>query len=458
MLKINYSEQEQQQLLELYNKFNNYPKPIVVSKAPREYCEVVAISRAIRAIEDKAEQQAIEYYSTRLNELVEDIRDEIECILIVVSQGNPEHEFPKNWVNVEKLGVSPFTDLLKAKAPELYTKTMKIINDIYEHRSELISSERAQSILDRAYPESTATIEKVKSRKPKDFVSPIDKLAQTVFDQRKNSPYYSAPFVTLWVGNKGQKIASVTVSLDISELKQYISLSNNTMLNPYNRAVHDAVISLYDAGNSFFTFDMVYHFLNGNSRNDKTPEGFRKSLDLALTKLMRTIITINAGQEAELFNLEDFQYKGYLLPLTYTKATINGQECECWKILERPPLLALAARKNQINRGAANLLDTGLSITPDNVVITHYLLEQILTMQNKNSSRNNVILYDTLYKYLGIDAPNANALKQRKLDIRKKVKTILDAWVKAGFISDYGEQVDGRKIVGLYIRYKKHTK
>ncbi|MBQ4430591.1 MAG: hypothetical protein II877_03730, partial [Synergistaceae bacterium] len=30
----------------------------------------------------------------------------------------------------------------------------------------------------------------VKSRKPKDFVSPIDKLAQTVFDSRKNPQFY----------------------------------------------------------------------------------------------------------------------------------------------------------------------------------------------------------------------------------------------------------------------------
>lgn len=298
----------------------------------------------------------------------------------------------------------------------------------------------------------------VKSRKPKDFVSPIDKLAQTVFDSRKNPQFYSRHSVDLWVGDKNKKPVSITVSVDISELKKYISFSNDTMLAPYNRAIHDAVISLYDAGNIHFTPDMVYHFLNGNSRNDKAPEGFRKSLDEALTKLMRTIITIDAGEEAEAFNLKDFQYKGYVLPLTYTRATINGQECECWKILDRPPLLALAERKSQINRGAANLLDTGLSVTPDNVVITHYLLEQIITMQNEHSDRNNVILYDTLYEYLGIDAPTETTRRKMQERIRKKVKAILDAWVKAGFISGYGEQVDGRKIVGLYIRYTKHTK
>ena len=298
----------------------------------------------------------------------------------------------------------------------------------------------------------------VKSRKPKDFVSPIDKLAQTVFDSRKNPQFYSRHSVDLWVGDKNKKPVSITVSVDITELKKYISFSNDTMLAPYNRAIHDAVISLYDAGNTHFTPDMVYHFLNGNSRNDKAPEGFRKSLDEALTKLMRTIITIDAGEEAEAFNLKDFQYKGYVLPLTYTRATINGQECECWKILDRPPLLALAERKSQINRGAANLLDTGLNVTPDNVVITHYLLEQIITMQNDHSDRNNIILYDTLYEYLGIDAPTKATRRKIQERIRKKVKCILDAWVKAGFISGYGEQVDRRKITGLYIRYTKHTK
>lgn len=331
------------------------------------------------------------------------------------------------------------------------------------------TNEANQKIVDglmknmKAYKHTASTEEKrevatVKSRKPKHFVSPIDKLAQTIFDSRKNSTLYSKPSVDVWVGDKNKEPVSITVSVDITELKKYISFSNDTMLAPYNRAIHDAVISLYDAGNIHFTPDMVYHFLNGNSRNDKAPEGFRKSLDEALTKLMRTIITIDAGGEAEAFNLKDFQYKGYVLPLTYTRATINGQDCECWKILDRPPLLALAERKSQINRGAANLLDTGLSVTPDNVVITHYLIEQILTMQNEHSDRNNVILYDTLYEYLGIDAPTEATAETTRRRIRKKVKAILDAWVKASFISGYGEQLDGRKITGLYIRDTKHTK
>lgn len=101
--------------------------------------------------------------------------------------------------------------------------------------------------------------------------------------------------------------------------------------------------------------------------------------------------------------------------------------------------MAFAERKGQIARCNAEQLATGLNTTPENLTLTHYLLDQILTMQNDNSNRHNVILYDTLYEYLALDAPNENAKKQEKKKMRDKVKVILDGWVKSGLIESYAE-------------------
>lgn len=302
--------------------------------------------------------------------------------------------------------------------------------------------------------------ERVSAKKAKDFISPIDKLSQVLFDRRKNSPFFDDTLdaVRITVGKIKKEPVKIIVSLNFDELRQYITLSNDEILNPQIRVYHDVIISLFAGKNTHITPDMAYHFLNGYSRLDKAPEGFRKAFNKAMNIFMRTTIQIDANEEAKAFGIKDFQFKGQLLPLTYTKATINGQDCECWKILDTPPLLALAERKDQINRGAANLLNTGLSLTPDNMTITHYLLEQILTMQNPHSDRNTTILYDSVYKYLGVDAPTEATRRKVQERIRKKIKTILDTWTKSGFILGYGEIIDGRKIIGVAIQHKKQSK
>lgn len=313
--------------------------------------------------------------------------------------------------------------------------------------------------------EGEGSLHKALARKPQQFLSPVDKLSQVLFDKRKNSVFYDDAIdsVEITVGrtkNAKKEPVVIVVSININELMPYISFSDNAILDPANRAIHDAVISLFDAGNTYITPDMVYHFLNGYSRLDKAPDGIRKAINSAMNKLMHTTITIDASKEAKAFGIAEFQFKGHILPLSYVHAKINGQECECWKVLDKPPLLTLAGRKNQINResihrGEGYLLDTGLSTTPDNVVITHYLLNQILTMKNVHSCRNNTILFDTLYEYLEVDAPTEKTAETLRRRIRNKVKAILDAWVASGFISGYNEVLDGRKIIGLHVQYKK---
>lgn len=404
-----------------------------------------------KAIRRQARIRSIKYYSSHIDELITALHEEIRNRMILMASLEESDKRPRPvdmWkANIED-SLSQYTALLN----EAERKNINnFIEEAIKHRKKLWKNAQAKR---------RTAIQATTAKKAQEIIYPLDKLSQVLFDNRKNGAFYNntAENIPVWVGDRSKKHANIIVSVNIDELRKYITLGRNTILDPYNRAIHDAVISLYNAGNTHFTPDMLYHFMTGYRRIDKAPEGFRKALDEALTKLMYTSITIDTKNEAELFGLENFQYKGYLLPLTYTRAKINGQDCECWKILERPPLLALAERKNQIGRSTANLLDTGLNTTPDNVVLTHYLLDQILIMQNPKSNRNTTILYDSVYEYLGIDAPNANALKKRKLDIREKIKAILDAWTKSGFISGYGELLEGRKIKGVNITLVKRRK
>lgn len=297
----------------------------------------------------------------------------------------------------------------------------------------------------------------VKTKKAKQLISPTDRVTKVLFDSRKNNTFYDDsldPETPVKVGKKNKKDITVLVTIDISKLQEHITLSEDIMLNPNNRAVHDAVISLFCDDSAYFTTDMVYRLMNGYSTTHEAPDGAKKYIHDTLTKLMYTGIKIDAKDEAKAFGIEEFTYKGYVLPLTYTRAKINGVECECWHILEKPPLLALAERKNQINRCDVKLLDTGLNFTPENITLTNYLLEQILTMQNEKSRRNNTVLYDSVYEYLSIEAPTEKTAETKRRRIREKIKTILDAWVESGLIESYGEFLEGKKILGVHVSIK----
>ena len=313
-------------------------------------------------------------------------------------------------------------------------------------------------------------LEQVNSRKPDKFISTIDKLSQTICNPCENSRFLDGEEHSAFVGcdKRGKKVF-VYLTIDVQKIKQFISFSDDSILAPEIRAVHDAVISLYLEGNVHITPDMIYSTLNGNNTTRQVPAGFKKFLTEAMNKLMYTGIKIDASEEAKAFGIQNFQFKGYVLPMTYSLATINGVTRECWKILEKPPLLSFAERKNQIASCEISALDTGLYTTPENITLTHYLIDRVLIMQNqaehakkaRGKSKpkvNTSIAYDTIYKYLGIKAPNENALKQEKAKVRKKVKDILDVWVKTGFIASYGEILDGKKITGVDIVIASNNK
>ena len=139
------------------------------------------------------------------------------------------------------------------------------------------------------------------------------------------------------------------------------------------------------------------------------------------------------------------------MPVKLITAQINGQVVECFKFLDEPPLYTYASKKKQISRCDINILAVDLNMTPENITIRDYLLEQVTTFKSKKSKLLNVIRYDTLYEYLGITAPNNTALRDKKRDIRSKVRTILNTWTRVGFIKGYEEQGERNAIAKVQI-------
>lgn len=138
MIKHFYTEQETQTLNELYETAKKYTT-ITLPDVPIEVAKTFA---AIGKIEEKSQKRAIEYYSTRLDELVEEIKDEVEFSVVALSINYPNHKKPMLIVPL-----LPYLDLLKEKSPELHQKAKRIIDDTFSHREKIIKSRKAQRII-----------------------------------------------------------------------------------------------------------------------------------------------------------------------------------------------------------------------------------------------------------------------------------------------------------------------
>ena len=299
------------------------------------------------------------------------------------------------------------------------------------------------------------------AKRPEKYISPTDKISKYIFDITKNALFYEPNGAAVKVGSISRRESGVkkefpvttAVSLKLDKNNSNIKFSNNAMLDPYCRSVHNAIATLYAAGNTDMTIDMIYRAMKGGTEEgemDSPGEVARKKISEAIDLLLRTIMTIDASQETKYYGRADFQFKGHVLPAQIFTAKVTGVEVkDCIKLLAEPPLYTYAQRSNQINSCDIKMLKMPISNTEENVIIRDYLLEQVLDMQNEKSRRNNVILYDTLFRYLGLE----NALKQKKSDVRKKVHAIFDNWIKEGFIKGYNDVKEGKSISKVKITY-----
>ena len=112
ILKLEYTQTELKKLEKLYEKYYSFPSHVSGKQ------EVIDTLEAIKAIQDRAENESLEYYKTRLNNLVIDIQDEFKLLMITISDNNPDFKFPTHWVNWAKDTLSAFLNLFDEKIKE----------------------------------------------------------------------------------------------------------------------------------------------------------------------------------------------------------------------------------------------------------------------------------------------------------------------------------------------------
>ena len=296
----------------------------------------------------------------------------------------------------------------------------------------------------------------IRTRYPNRFVSPVDKVSNIAFNyaEVKNLMLYDGHPVSILVGKQGSKKEIATmVSINFDEIeKRGVEIFGSKELSMYDREVHDAIATLCVEGeNRWITPQMIYQTMTGDPEarlHTKQTEAINNSV----TKMMHSYIIIDATREAQAFGFDNFQYDGSLIPAERVTVTLNGNTVVGIHLLRIPPLYEYAERKGQIGRADIKLLNSPLNKTEETAVLQGYLLRRILAIKNPHNKQSNHIVYETIYKQLEISAPNDNALRKKKIDIRKKVKAILDYWKKVGFIKEYEEAIRGQSIYSIIIK------
>ena len=333
---------------------------------------------------------------------------------------------------------------------------------------------------DNSDKETKPHMKNVKITRAKTFYSPKDKPTRAIFgllEDFDNSIFFNQQnqeengVVRLPVGKtkKGEEVKT-SIQINIDELLKNDNITLSRELTPFDRAVHDAVISLIVAKNDCFYDNELFRTIAGYSRYDDrpAPPTIKKAIQESLKKMSLIRVRVNATQEAEKMNYPGLKqlkraiFENYLLPLKEVEIEFsNGETVEGYRLLDTPPLYACAgAKKHMLGCDMQHLkLPETIEATPQAIVIRNYLLEQIEIMkksEKKNSGihRNSNIIFDTLYKVLDVQGDkkdNDSIVKKRKWQARSTVEELLKAWKESGYILGHESILEGRKITGVAI-------
>ena len=241
------------------------------------------------------------------------------------------------------------------------------------------------------------------------------------------------------------------VNLQTFEDDDRVKMHGRTELTPYDREVHDACVSHALLGNEYITESMIYDTICGRQGATLT-DVQRTEISNALTKMMYTQVTIDASKETEVWGAEAFIYDGPVLPAERVRMKINGVWTECIHLFRVPPLYEYANRMDQIDRIKVDLLDSPVKKNGEVIVLQGFLYRRVLAKKRK-ANLSPTILYDTIYRHIGVEAESPGALRKKKCKVRSSVKRILDYWVGMGYVKGFEEIRKGKKTVGITIKY-----
>ena len=338
-----------------------------------------------------------------------------------------------------------YLEILQKTAPSTYQEAIDYIETCIENKKGMYDAVAKKTKAKQTPKLAVNTIA------PKEHLTTTDKVSGTAFDV-ENDALYTRKLIAIGVERRGsKKEINTLLSMSFDELEEHGVIIDAKKLTPFDREVHDAITTLFvEGGNDVMSVEMIYRTMIGKPKARLAPKQ-AEAITQSITKMMHTLISIDASQEASAYGFDNLKYKGNLLYAEMAIASINNNVIEALHVIKEPVLYTYASRTNKIGRVAMKLLDTPLNKNEETIVLQGYLYRRILSMQH---GQNKSIVYDTVYKQLDIEAPSAAALRKKKSDIRSKIKALLDYWKKENFIAGYVENKRGQEMYSVTIRLK----
>lgn len=293
-------------------------------------------------------------------------------------------------------------------------------------------------------------IKNVPTKVPKQWITPVDKVSSTAFDG-KGTLYDEKEVEVSMGGSKSKKEILILARMEYSD--NAVQISGKKELTPYDRSVHDALVTLYiDGGNEYITPQMIYRTMTG-SRETKLTQKQQEAISNSLNKLMYSKLVIKATDaECKAYGFEKWTYEGTVIQGEKSTARMNGEVIETYHLLKAPALYTYANYKKQISRLDIKLLNSPVNKNEENITLQSYLLRRINGIK-RSTKLYPTILYNTIYEQLDIQASSDGALRKKKLKVRNTVKKILDYWKAQNFIKNYTENIHGQEVISITISY-----
>lgn len=324
---------------------------------------------------------------------------------------------------------------------------------------------------------------------PQNYVSPNNKLANSL-TRATRDPSDVIEIVTE-VSKRGAK-NKVTATCVLSYEGENVDIRGKQPFTEYDRNVYNAVVSLYIAGNSVFTSDMVWRTMNGKKEQEQPTPALKTAVTKSLDKMRFLHAQIDCSDEFKMRRIvmpdgnvvTGAGYDDNLLHLKKKWVCAGKNKVSAYEILSAPVLYEYSSAVKQVISVPIDLLDVkkldkqgrpttrSLEYTEQRTIIRGYLLRRIEGMKGMNALRNNRItlldyrkdgeIHDGLYSIAGkpeLSRPAPSGMTdaekaKRKNDaryIREDADKILKYWKAVGHIKSFSVYKSGATIAGFEI-------
>lgn len=267
-----------------------------------------------------------------------------------------------------------------------------------------------------------------------EYVAPTDLVSYRVF----SGDISGVPENIRISGAGAKKQAITSVSVNFEAIENDSAVSGTKRLDRYTQSVYQAIIALWNAGNTYMTLGMIYSTMTGG-KDTKLNTKQADMITDSIRSLMRAAILINASDEHNLkgYGAVKASYYGNLITAKFATVQIKGKRVDgAIQIFSAPILYEYAAAKHQIATGDIALLDAPINKTPENIILIDYLRRRVDAMPSPRTE--NKIRYAAVYDTLGVSGSDETA-KKKKYRIRDYISKTLDYWKQRGYIRDYAE-------------------